>query len=62
MIARKCDRCGKYYIPNFAGDGYKGAYIELKTDIPESMIRFDLCDNCLDAFKNYIEKEKIRFD
>lgn len=57
--AKKCDRCGKYYITNeqeFKGCSLKGR----RSNSPS--IFFDLCDECagrLWNFLNYpIEKDK----
>ena len=67
MIARKCDRCGKYYEPyrsNHDGfeEGVNGiSFIHMKTNRECSSAvkdRYDLCPECLRAAIAFIKEGK----
>ena len=51
MDAKKCDRCGDYYVPAI-GWSYR---IE-KHEIPVE--RVDLCNNCMYAFEEWMKGGK----
>ena len=62
--AYKCDRCGKYYDENVKHTNpYKVldclhlVGIHIIDELENSAIEYDLCDDCLTAFKKFM-KEK----
>ncbi len=68
-MARKCDRCGKYYDRNirhtgrFGSQDYPiiGCFYALGTSNPMCGEGFDLCDDCIDELKIFLgikEEEK----
>ena len=57
-IARKCDRCGKYYEENkkYRYNLVMGTVIGLRFETLEGFnsSRIDLCDECLGKIKNFL--------
>lgn len=59
MNAKKCDRCGKYYT---YGDfvRYDGGAITIFSNtgkkVIDSKTTYDLCDDCADEFKKWMEQ------
>lgn len=49
--AKKCDRCGKFYVYN--KHEFKGCNIRHRTDTTQS-IYFDLCDECIVKLWNFL--------
>ena len=63
-IARKCDRCGKYYDEN-KKDRYNlvmGTVIGLRFETLEGFnsSRIDLCDECLGKIKNFLGADILK--
>lgn len=52
MDAKKCDRCGEYYVPNV----FKWSYRVEKNALPIS--RIDLCHNCMCELETWLKGEK----
>lgn len=58
MLAKKCDRCGKFYESYDMIDNSEtnGVYIISKFDVRESIIKdIDLCRECMNSFIKWYE-------
>lgn len=77
MQAKKCNRCGAFYISNTINSGYRrqkddktkcfirGVFLSFMTGdgayLPtskNSKADFDLCDNCINSFLNWIKPKE----
>lgn len=54
MDAKKCDRCGKYYIPENSNQKYLLCRRGLHCPIA-----FDLCNDCYDLLVKFYKNESI---
>lgn len=55
MLAKKCDRCGKFY-ESYGNSEMNGVYIISKFDVRESIIKnIDLCRECMNSFIKWYE-------
>lgn len=63
-IARKCDRCGKYYDENkkYRYDLVMKAVIGLRFETLEGFnsSRIDLCDECLGKIKEFLGTDILK--
>lgn len=61
-IARKCDRCGKYYDENKKYNLVIGTVIGLRFETLEGFnsSRIDLCDECLGKIKNFLGTDILK--
>ena len=63
-IARKCDRCGKYYDENkkYRYNLVMGTVIGLRFETLEGFnsSRIDLCDECLGKIKNFLGTDILK--
>ena len=59
--AKKCDRCGKFYVENASfpvdqhGDHYIGGVMTMTTSGFHHK-NYDLCDDCLKDFNEFIRE------
>lgn len=63
-IARKCDRCGKYYDENkkYRDELGMGTVIGLRFETLKGFnsSRIDLCDECLGKIKNFLGTDILK--
>lgn len=62
--AKKCDRCGKFYVFNtkFPADQHGDIYIESVMTMTTGGYHYknyDLCDDCIEDFKKFINGRKL---
>ena len=60
MDAKQCDRCGKFYIYSSGTNGCNFRSIvenreRVVTTIGNSYIDFDICPDCWESFKKWME-------
>lgn len=57
-VARKCDRCGKFYERNtgkWEDYGARGVAYSFTINGPcTDIITYDLCDSCMDGLKEFM--------
>lgn len=63
MLARKCDRCGRLYEAKSANiDGERADAIAALMFYKEGSRwheeKYDICPNCLEKLKNWLEKNQ----
>lgn len=62
-LARKCDRCKKLFEPNLSSNGHTNAhhnvYITINSNkaILEQIYNFDLCPECYEELRAWMEME-----
>lgn len=63
-LARKCDRCKKLFEPKLSSNGHTSAYhnirvtVETHDKILEKVYHHDLCPECYEEFRKWMEMEK----
>lgn len=60
--AKRCDRCGGFYINNekkFRHNGYVVDCVELESLERDFLARYDLCDECLEKLSRFLNGEEL---
>ena len=60
--AKKCDRCGKYYMDGekrYTVDSFHVGYIKLMSVNGNHIDTYDLCDDCVKKLMRYMNHEEI---
>ena len=61
--AKKCDRCGKYYMDGektaHDADGYYIGGITTLSIKGNSITKYDLCDNCIKKLMIFLDNEEV---
>lgn len=61
MNAKKCDRCGKYYVTDGERVYYDGESITVFSNIgkkvSDSKAAYDLCNDCTKSFENWMKQD-----
>lgn len=61
-MAKKCDRCGKYYDfnGNNNANGLVKVYRNSKSDITKVGPYIDLCDDCMSILNSFLDGDKAK--
>lgn len=62
MEAKKCDRCGNFYIlmdKKAKIDGNILKYIKLVNNLEFTIKSYDLCDDCVKDLQQWLKNKKV---
>ena len=62
MDAKKCDRCGAFYMPQVKTNDYKTSLEQLVTSVKKPQQKYitdvcDLCPECVKKFYDWLRSE-----
>ena len=56
--AKRCDRCGAFYMPKEVNTDRKTTFEIRKFDLEEAPELLDLCDKCLDSVQEFMQADE----
>lgn len=67
-VARKCDRCGKFFMPDISNGGHKQTFVRLNTYYTtgaaagDNIHTVDLCNECNQSIEEWMMQEQKNKD
>lgn len=64
--ARKCDRCGNFFMPDITNNGNRNNFLRLTTYLTtgttsgSDIHRLDLCNECFNSLEEWISRGEMK--